>query len=283
MTQPDSTRTLLAVFAHPDDESFISGGTLARYAADGVNVDLVCATRGEIGEIADPALATPETLPEVRASELQTAADALGVRELVFLGYRDSGMAGTADNDNPEAFIQASEEDVVSKLVEIMRRIRPQVVLTFDPEGGYGHPDHIAISRYALLACKASGDPGRFAEQGSPWQPSRLFYGVFTRGRMQELRDQMEALGHDTSRYDRRLAEGRGWPDENVHVTLDVSATVDAKWKALRSHRTQEGTFTAFRDMPESVAKRFLSRESFALAWPEPSSGAHFSELFDGV
>src|ERR671932_2725290 len=125
-------RSLLALFAHPDDEAFGSGGTLARYAAEGVAVALVCATRGEVGEIADPALATPETLGDVREAELRCAARALGVGELLFLGYRDSGMAGTPTNEDPRALARAPAEEVVARLVGIIRRLRPQVLVTFD-------------------------------------------------------------------------------------------------------------------------------------------------------
>ena len=134
MTQQHS-RTLLAIYAHPDDEASSGGGTLARYAADGVNVALVCATRGEVGEIADDSLATPETLSQVREQELRNAADALGVGEVVFLSYRDSGMAGTDDNDNPAALVNAPEDEVVSQLVGVIRRLKPQVIMTFDPTG----------------------------------------------------------------------------------------------------------------------------------------------------
>ena len=136
----DHQSTLLAVFAHPDDESFGAGGMLALHARKGVHVALVCATRGEMGEIADESLATRETLGDVRMVELQKAADTLGVTELINLNYRDSGMAGTADNDHPRAFAGIPEDEVVSRLVGIIRRLKPQVVVTFDPNGGYGHP-----------------------------------------------------------------------------------------------------------------------------------------------
>ncbi|MCH9010362.1 MAG: PIG-L family deacetylase [Chloroflexi bacterium] len=274
---------LLAVYAHPDDESFGSGGTIATCAADGVEVTLVCATRGEVGEIADATLATPETLPQVRERELRSAADALGIGEVIFLGYRDSGMAGTDDNEDPNALIKASEEEVVSALVEIMRKKKPHVVLTFEPGGGYGHPDHMAISRHTLLAVQASGDGRRFPDRGEPWSVSRLFYAVFTRGRMTAMRDQLAAIGQDTSRFDRRLAEGHGWPDGETHVDMDVSAHVEAKWAALRSHRTQQGTFTLFSRLPEDVAKRLMSLEAFALALPEVAPETRFSGLFGGL
>ncbi len=150
--------SLLAVFAHPDDEAFGTGGTLARYAGEGVAVTLVCATRGEAGEIAEGTGATPETLGEVRENELRCAAETMGVRDVVFLGYCDSGMAGTPENRHPNTFVNTPAEDVVRQLVAIIRRLRPEVVVTFEPNGGYGHPDHIAIHKHTVAAFQAAAD-----------------------------------------------------------------------------------------------------------------------------
>lgn len=283
MTQGGRPPSLLAAFAHPDDESFGPGGTLARYAAEGAHVALVCATRGEIGEIADSDLATPETLGDVREAELRDAARALGVTELVLLGYRDSGMAGTPENDDSRALVHAPDEEVVSSLVGIMRRLRPQVVVTFDPNGGYGHPDHIAVHHHTVAAFHDAADPNRFHDIGAPWQPSRLFYTVFTRAMFNDVRARLEGLGIDTSQFSRFEDAAMLWPDEDVHVTLDVSSTIDAKWNALNLHRTQFGADNPFRRMPEEVAKEIMSRENFRLAWPETPAGVRLSHLFDGL
>ncbi len=132
MNQPFFVPRLLATFAHPDDEGFGTGGTLAHYAAAGGQAGLVCATRGEVGEISDPDLATPETLPEVREAELRCAGQKLGLSELTFLGYRDSGMAGTPENEDLRAFANAPAAEVVARLVGLIRRWRPQVIVTFD-------------------------------------------------------------------------------------------------------------------------------------------------------
>ena len=120
--------SLLAVFAHPDDEAFGTGGTLSQYAVDGTKVYLVCATRGEVGEISDPSYATPETLGQVREGELRCAAETMGVAELIFLDYRDSGMVGTPENVDPRAFINAPAAEVVQLLVSAICRIQPDVV-----------------------------------------------------------------------------------------------------------------------------------------------------------
>lgn len=277
------TQTLLALYAHPDDEAFGMGGTLAHYAADGADVTLVCATRGEVGEIAEGVDATPETLGQVREAELRCAADTVGVRQLIFLDYRDSGMAGTPENADPRAFVNAPAEEVVPRLVGIIRRVRPQVVVTFEPNGGYGHPDHITIHRHTVAAFHAAADANLYPDQGPAWQAARLFYSAIPRSFFLQMRDQLAALGEDTSDFARFEEAGAGWPDEKVNVTIDVTDSVNAKWSALECHRTQFGTGNLFRRLPDAALKRMMSHEYFALAWPEPEPGARFDGLFAGM
>ncbi len=276
-------RSILAAFAHPDDEAFGSGGTLARYVAEGVHVTLVCATRGEVGEISDPALATAETLGAVREGELLAAARALGITDVRFLGYRDSGMAGTAENQDPRAFANAPAEAVVDQLVRIIREVRPQVVITFDPGGGYGHPDHIAIHTHTVAAVHAAGDAAGHPDAGPPWQAARLFYVVIPRSAFRAMRDQLAAAGVDTSQFDRFEETPRGWPDDQIHTILDVADTTAAKLGALNAHRTQFGPENFFRKLPEAILMQMLSREHFALAWPEPENGSSIPDLFAGL
>lgn len=273
-------RSLLAAFGHPDDEAFGTGATLAHYAALGVQVGLVCATRGEVGEIADPTLATPETLGEVREEELRCAARTLGVREVDFLGYRDSGMPGTPENADPRAFANIPAEEVVCRLVRMIRRWQPQVVITFEPGGGYGHPDHMAISRHTTAAFHAAADPAAYPDQGAAWPAARLFYTVIPRSFFAEMRDRMTALGIDTSQFARFDENKIGWPDERVHCRMDVSDQIETKLAALQCHRTQLGPENLFRRLPEEIVKQMLSREHFSLVWPEPSSGLHLGDLF---
>jgi len=275
--------SLLAVFAHPDDEAFGTGGTLSQYAVDGTKVYLVCATRGEVGEISDPSYATPETLGQVREGELRCAAETMGVAELIFLDYRDSGMEGTPENQDPRAFINAQAEEVVARLVGIMRRLRPQVVATFEPYGGYGHPDHIAIHRHTVAAFHAAADPTCYPEQGPAWQAERLFYTAIPRSFFLEMRRQLEELGEDTSEFERFDDPTTGWPDEKVNVRMDISSTVEAKWQALNCHRTQFGPGNLFRRLPEEKVKRMMSQEWFALAWPEAEPGLQMPTLFAGL
>ena len=283
MTEDPRGRSLMAIFAHPDDESFGAGGTLAKYASEGAFVALVCATNGEIGEISDPSLASTDSLGQVRIAELRCAAEALGVAELVLLGYRDSGMAGTADNDRPGAFAKVPEDEVVARLVGLIRRLRPDVVVTFDPSGGYGHPDHVAVHNHTLKAFHAARDGGRYPEEGEPWQPSRLAYTVFTRSMFDRFRAKLEEVGADAGELDGWEEVITLWADEDVQVTLDVSSSVAAKWDALNCHRTQFGSDNIFRRMPEDMAWEVIGRESFAVAWPGTSAGMRLAGLFDGL
>ena len=258
--------TILFTFAHPDDECFGTGGTIAHYAHQGVHVALVCATRGEVGEISDPSLATPENLPQVREAELRCASDILGLQELIFLDYRDSGMAGTPENENPAAYMNVPAEEAVARLVGIIRRLRPQAIVTFDPHGGYGHPDHIAIHTHTVAAFQAAGDPNCYPEQGAPWQPRRLFYSVIPRSVFQEMRDQMVAHSLDTADFDRWMESEIGWPDDQINLVLDVSDFVEAKVAAMACHKTQFGNEDATQRLPDEVMKGLMRREYFVLA-----------------
>ena len=275
--------TILAAFAHPDDEAFGTGGTLACYADGGTRVVLVCATRGEAGEISDPALATPETLGQVREQELRCAVENMGIDELIFLDYRDSGMAGTPENDDPRAYINAPTDEVVKKLVAIIRRVKPQVVTTFEPNGGYGHPDHIAIHQHTVAAFHAAADPQQFPQLGPAWQADRLFYTAIPRSFFIQMREELEKLGEDTSDFENFESQGFGWPDEQVHVIMDVASTVSSKWDALECHRTQFGPSNLFRRLPDDKVKQLMSHEHFALAWPEPEPGVQIPDLFSGL
>jgi LmbE family N-acetylglucosaminyl deacetylase len=276
-------RTLLAVFGHPDDEAFGTGGLFALRSSLGDRVVLVTATRGEAGEISDPALADRENLGQVREAELRAATDALGVSELVMLGYRDSGMAGTEDNSHPDAFAMAPEDEVLGRLVGIMRRIRPDVVITFDEIGGYGHPDHIAANRFTTAAFRASGDASEYPGEGEPWEPGRLYYSVFPKQVFRRLRSIMEAHGTETADLDRFEESGIGWPDDGIHAEIDVSGVVEAKWAALNCHRTQFGPDHIFNRIPEPDAKALMSSEWFVQIEPDPPPGVSYSDLFDGL
>lgn len=283
----NEAHTLLAILAHPDDEVLATGGTLARYAAEGVHVALVVATRGEAGEIARPGTATPETLPQVREEEMRCSARTLGIEELIFLDYRDSGMDGSPDNEHPDAFINAPAHEVVEQLVNIIRRVRPHVVLTFEPYGGYGHPDHIAVNRYTLAASAAAGSAERYPHQGDVWEVERLFYPLIPDALFIEMKQRVARHGGDTSGYDELIEARRNAPgalsDEDIHLVLDISPYVEQKWQSWNCHRSQFGPDSRFRRLPDEEMKELLSKEYYSLARPEPQGEVELSDLFDGL
>src|SRR5918998_4434653 len=179
--------SLLTVHAHPDDEASKGAGTVARYHDDGVRTVLVTCTGGEAGDILNPAMDRPEIvadLPAVRIRELARAAEIIGYDEVVLMGYRDSGMPDTPPNAHPEAFANADLDEAVGRLVEVIRRERPQVIVTYaDDQQGYPHPDHIRVHDITGPAVDAAGDPSAYPELGEPWQVSKIYYSVWSKRR----------------------------------------------------------------------------------------------------
>ena len=276
---------LLAVFAHPDDEASVAG-VLAMAAAAGNHVALACATRGEVGEISNPGLATPNTLGEVREAELRAAADLIGIQELIFLGYRDSGMAGTPENGHPRSFNQANPQVATGQLVGLIRRIRPDVVITFDPSGGYGHPDHIATNRYTEAAYDLAGDPDAYPETGPAFRPQRLFYTVFPRSVLREMFQQMKAAGMDVSAFEGfEVEEPDPLADRLSHV-IDVTAQHEAKMAAIGCHKTQFGPEHPLRKLPGDFFGESMKREYYVQARPaapRPPADSPADDLFAGL
>lgn len=265
-----SKRTLVAVHAHPDDECIGTGGVLARYAAEGGRTILVTCTDGAVGEISDSSLATPDNLAEVRAHELDESVRILHVSRLVKLGYRDSGMAGTPDNDNPASFHQTPIDEAVERVVRVIREERPQVVVTYDERGGYGHPDHIRAHEVAVAAFHAAGDEGRFPAAGPAWAPSKLYYVAVPRSAMFRFAERMREAGIDVP-FQRRAEDSEGAgedppfgvADERITTTVDVSAYVDAKRASLAAHRTQMGPESFFMKLPPELFADVFGRETF--------------------
>ncbi len=193
-----TTAQILVVLAHPDDETGLAG-TLAKYSSRGIQVDLACATLGELGEISDSTLATRQNLGAVREQELRHAAGLLGIRELHLLGDRDSGMRGADGNHDPRSLNRAAPTTVVNQLVGLIRSLQPQIVITFEPFGGYGHPDHVMISRYTREAFERASDPASFPDAGLVWSPFCLYFVVFPRFLVGRMRAIFEAAGVDAS------------------------------------------------------------------------------------
>jgi N-acetyl-1-D-myo-inositol-2-amino-2-deoxy-alpha-D-glucopyranoside deacetylase len=279
----DARRALLAVHAHPDDECIGTGGILARYAAEGARTVLVTCTDGAVGEISDPALASPENLAEVRSRELDESVRILSVGRLVKLGYRDSGMAGTTDNNHPAAFQQADIEQAIRRVVQVVREERPQVIVTYDERGGYGHPDHIRAHQVAVAAFERSGDAALYPDEGLAWAPSRLYYAVFPRSAARRFAERLRAAGIETPFGETREQEDPpfGVDDARITTVVDVSAYVSAKRAALEAHRTQMGPDQFFMKLPAELFNEAFGQETFQRAAGDGTTPE--KDLFEGL
>ena len=246
--------SILAAFAHPDDEGFGCGGTLAALVAAGHHVTLVCATNGDVGEISDPSLATPETLWRVRQGELRDAMDVTGIEDVRFLNYRDSGMVGWEDNNHPNSLFQAPESNVVAQVADIIREILPDIVITHDPTGGYGHPDHVTIcarTRAAVELCRDVVAP-------------TLYYVCFPRSFFQRMWNKMMELDLRPP-FSADDTEALGTPDDEVTTVLNVGRYVAVKKESLERHRTQIERDGPFSKLPKDFMDEAMSTEFFQL------------------
>ena len=278
---------MLALLAHPDDEAFPVGGALAAHAARGVTIRLVTATLGEEGEIRQPGAATRETLPSVRRFELACAVRALGLSSHRVLDYRDSGMAGDPANEHPLAFVKAPALEVVERLVAEIRRFRPQVVLTFEPGGLYGHPDHIAISNHATEAFRLAADqnsfPHQLADGLSPHATDRLFYSARPKGFRTQWAQLLRQAGIDVPLPSPEQEE-QGTPVEELHLELDVDCHLEAKMACILCHRTQVAADWPYHRIPRNVSAKILGREYYIRAFPRVRAGEKISpDLFHGL
>ena len=260
--------TILTVLAHPDDETFGPGGTLAKYAAQGVAVHLVCATRGEAGGSDLEDLSDCEDLACRREEELRCAVKTLGISELHLLGYRDSGMAGTPSNQHPDALIQADPQHVAEQIAQFMRQLRPEVVVTFDPYGAYGHPDHIAMHRATVAAIESlpsSEQPAKLYFHTIPYTALRLavrllpLFGV-----------NPEAVGRNKDINLRDILRHK----MPVTTSIDISSTYDVKERAAQCHSSQlSGSGSVWGRLPEWLVKRMQSTDTFHRARPAFETG----------
>jgi LmbE family N-acetylglucosaminyl deacetylase len=280
------SKTILAVLAHPDDESFGLGGTLALYASKGYDTYYVCATRGEAGTVDPQHLNGFKDTAELRTGELGRAAQILGLKEVFFLGYRDSGMPGTEANKHPDAQINHSIDEVAGKVVKYIRELKPDIVLTFDPIGGYKHPDHIHIHKATVLAFEKADDASFHPEAGLPFKPRALYYQVFPRWFLKWMTRLMPLTGKDPTKWGRNgdinlkeLAE----VDFPVHVRLDISPVAEIKRQAGAQHASQGGVGMR-RGLMGFITRVFGEREDYMRAYPAvDGSFRRKHDLFDGI
>jgi Uncharacterized proteins, LmbE homologs len=277
-------RRLLAVMAHPDDETFGMGGTLAHYARAGVEVHLICATRGEVGEVDAERLEGYRSVGELREHELSCAAHVLGIQKTYFLGYRDSGMPGSPENKHPQALCGAPVEEAAGKIAHLIREIRPQVVLTFDPIGGYMHPDHIAVHKATVLAFRMAGDVSH-KDALPAYAPAKLYYHVMPHGIMKLAVKLMPLFGKDPHKFgkngdiDLAAILETNFP---VHARINYRKVAEIRDQASACHASQGGGRTSGY-LVTWLLRQVSSNESFLRAVPEPVKGHVERDLFEGI
>jgi mycothiol S-conjugate amidase len=281
-----SDRCLLTVHAHPDDESSKGAGTVAKYHDDGVRTVLVCCTGGEEGDILNPAMDRDDVradLPAVRREELARAADVIGYDEVIMLGYRDSGMPESEANARPEAFANAPLDEAVGRLVEIIRRERPQVVVTYgDDQEGYPHPDHLMVHDITMPAIDRAADPEWYPEAGDPHQVAKVYWTSWSRARMVAMHEKFVELGLE-SPFDEKWFE-RPSQDDRITTRVPIHDYGDVRWDALLAHATQIDPESPFWfGLPRDVAAELHPWDDYQLARSEVASDESTGDLFDGI
>ncbi|MEV0538947.1 MULTISPECIES: mycothiol conjugate amidase Mca [Nocardia] len=283
----------MAVHAHPDDESSKGAATTARYAAEGVEVLVVTLTGGERGSILNPAMDTPGVLDrinEVRREEMAAAAHALGVRQH-WLGFVDSGLPeGDPLPPLPEGcFALVPLEESTEALVRVIREFKPQVITTYDENGGYPHPDHIRCHEVSMAAYEAAGDPSAFPEAGEPWTPLKLYYDHgFSMKRLEAFAAEYERIGEPfplQEWLDRMKQYTRARSDIMGRVTtqIECSKYFPQRDDALRAHATQIDPNGAFFAIPLEMQQRLWPTEEFELAKTRVSTAIPETDLFAGI
>lgn len=290
---------MLTVHAHPDDEASKGAPTLARYHAEGARTVLVCCTGGEEGDLQNPTLREEgqpfhgltsaqekDLVASMREAELAASAAVIGFDEVVMLGYRDSGMPESEPNEHPECFHQADIDEATGRLVAVIRRTRPQVVITYgDDQKGYPHPDHLRVHDISVLAFDRAGDPSWYPDAGEPFAPSKLYYSVWAKERILAVHEALlRATGE--SPFDKEWLDRPG-QDHRITTKIDVREFVWARTGALRAHATQVDPTAAFWfGLDDEQLAEAYPWEDWILARSIVGSipdGATERDLFDGV
>lgn len=279
-----ANRRLLISYAHPDDESFGLGGLISKYVDQGVDVYLICATNGDVGTVRPELLNGYRSVAELRLAELAKAAEVLRLKRVFTFGYKDSGMMGAPENQDPACLWQAPQEEVALRVVEVMREVRPQVVITFNRYGGYGHPDHIAIQRATTEAFKRAGDPTYVAGDRPPYAPQKLYYSAMP-AFLLRLRIAMVRLqGKDP----RKLGRNDDFDlqavldhIEPIHARVDIRGYYEAWDAASACHASQlSGGLGA---LPKWLRPYLMSHQGFTRVYPAPTPKTKERDLFEGV
>lgn len=282
----DDRLCLMTVHAHPDDEASKGAATVARYASEGIRSVLVCCTGGEAGDILNPAMDRPEVrerLHEVRMDELKAATEIIGFEEVCLLGYRDSGMPGTPQNDDSLCFAKADLVEAVGLLVAIIRSERPHVIVTYgDDQRSYPHPDHLQVHSVSVAAFDAAGNTDLYPETGPAWQPLKLYYSTWSRARFVAAHNKFLELGLE-SPYKPEWMD-REWQDHRITTRVDVSGHTDASREALLAHATQIDPNSPFWfGLPPEHARTVHPIDEYILARTHVHVEPPEDDLFAGI
>jgi mycothiol S-conjugate amidase len=282
----DAPLCLLTVHAHPDDEASKGAGTVNVYHQRGVRTVLVCCTGGEEGDILNPAMDTPEVRADIgaiRHQELAKAAEVIGYDEVVMLGYRDSGMPDSEANKRPDCFAQADLDEAIGRLVAVIRRERPQVMITYgDNQEGYPHPDHLRVHDISIVAFDAAADPKAYPDAGPLWEVQKLYYTMWSRKRILAMHEKFLELGLESPFGDRWV--NRPSQDDQITTSIDVAAAGDVRRDALLAHATQvDPTSKFWFGLPPEVARTVHPYDDYTLAKSRLPSETPEDDLFAGV
>jgi N-acetyl-1-D-myo-inositol-2-amino-2-deoxy-alpha-D-glucopyranoside deacetylase/mycothiol S-conjugate amidase len=289
----NGSRTLVSLGAHPDDESFGVGSTLAQYAAAGTKVYYVCTTGGEHGTVDAEHLVGYDSIKQLRSAELKCACQALGLAGVIEMEYRDSDMRGNEGNKHPDCLAMAPIEEVAERIVKIFREIKPDVVITHDSGGGYGHPDHVATHQATIKAFYAAADPAQYPEAGSAFQPSKLYFGVRPRKLMNLMIKLMPLFGQDPHHFGRNgdvdLTKTRS-VEYPIHAMVRIKKhAVEIRNRAVACHASQGGGGGGGRRRPGlfriiQMIDRFRGpRDYFMREYPPPNNSRREKDLFQGI
>lgn len=278
-------RALLSVHPHPDDESIACGGILARYVDEGARVKVVTCTGGEEGDNLAGIDLGDEEMTTVRERELAAALNALGITEHEFLGYRDSGMIGAPANEREGSFHRADLDEAAGRLARIIRDLRPDVVISDDESGTYGHPDHVKANRVTDRAIELAADEQTLPDAGPPWQVPKRYVHALPRSRMFAFHERMLEEGLASPFGDAPIEDlddlPFGVPDEQITTSVDVRPWLERKREALRAHRSQIGPDSFFLNLPDDVAQQVFGTEHYIrLEGPGPDEE---TDLFAGL
>ncbi len=282
----DRMARLLSVHAHPDDEASKGAPTVARYVAEGHKAYLVCATGGEAGDILNKAMDRPEirdNLARVRADELERSVKVIGYHELIWLGYRDSGMPDSEANNHPDCFAQADLDEATGRLVAIIRRLQPEVILTYsDDQQGYRHPDHLRVYDISALAFDRAADPGWYPDAGEPWQALKMYYSTWSRSRLTAHHEKFLELGLE-SPYNEDWFK-RPSQDERITTKIEIADYYWARREALLAHATQvDPTEKFWFGLPDDAAAQAYPYEDYILGRSLVDTDVPESDLLAGL